>query len=229
MHYYDAQKHWTRRVMPVLGDPELQFVLARGLADYRAARAEDCRARGITTEHWEKAVGLPCEFDSCDWRDCGNWGRGRHGPQPRFWAYVCHQACHYLVDFNLRLAVLVEPDRPWRILNSDGARGGGHSTVWDGGDLLFDLNFLAFGVPPGEAFKLATEENDKDDLCFVPLFPHEYLRGGLVGFPTLDLGRAGSMWQADEEAEPWHFQRASCSCSSWSLGDLAPELRRPAP
>src|SRR5260221_9012800 len=97
MHYYDAQKHWTKRVLPVLGDPELQFVLQRGLDDYLREKSGREPRRGV----------LPAELDTCDWRWCGNWGRGRHWPQPRVWAYVCHRACHYVVGFKLLLATLV--------------------------------------------------------------------------------------------------------------------------
>jgi hypothetical protein len=66
--------------------------------------------------------------------------------------YTCYSACHWLVNFNLRLASLAEPQRPWRILTSDR-----HSTVWDGALTLFDLNFRAFGVPPEECFLLANQ------------------------------------------------------------------------
>ena len=44
--------------------------------------------------------------------------------------------------------MLVMPDRHWRIITS--AR---HSTVWDGGDLIFDFNYQAFGVDPTECFE----------------------------------------------------------------------------
>jgi hypothetical protein len=57
------------------------------------------------------------------------------------------------VNFNLRLAQRVDPSRPWQIVTSDK-----HSTVWDGKETLFDLNFLALGVDPNEAFKLADGE-----------------------------------------------------------------------
>jgi hypothetical protein len=55
-----------------------------------------------------------------------------------------------LVNFNLRLAMLVEPDRQWRILTSRM-----HSTVWDGKSTLFDFNFQALGISPDESFKIA--------------------------------------------------------------------------
>jgi hypothetical protein len=32
-----------------------------------------------------------------------------------------------------------------------------HSTTWDGKDTLFDMNFLALGVAPDEAWQLASE------------------------------------------------------------------------
>ena len=34
-----------------------------------------------------------------------------------------------------------------------------HSTVWDGAETLFDINFLALGVDPDEAWELAGSGN----------------------------------------------------------------------
>jgi hypothetical protein len=179
--YYDAQKYWTKKVLPVLSDPELRFVMERGLADCVWRKGWDGFADYLEKHPYIPKQGfLPCHFDGCDWR-WGNWGKGRHGRMPRYWDYVCHGACHFLVDFNLRLAMLVAPDRPWRILNNSkatfdptvGRDTYGHSTVWDGADTLFDLNFLALGVEPDEAF--ATASGDLE------LPPGKYLRGGRVG------------------------------------------------
>jgi hypothetical protein len=47
--------------------------------------------------------------------------------------------------------MLAEPTRPWRILSSHR-----HSTVWDGENTLFDINFLGLGVSATECFKLAS-------------------------------------------------------------------------
>jgi hypothetical protein len=33
-----------------------------------------------------------------------------------------------------------------------------HSTVWDGAETLFDINFLALGVDPDEAWRLASKD-----------------------------------------------------------------------
>lgn len=43
--------------------------------------------------------------------------------------------------------------RPWRIITF-----GRHSTVWDGGDLIFDFNYQAFGVDPNECLDNAFDK-----------------------------------------------------------------------
>jgi hypothetical protein len=136
IRYYDAKRHWTARIAPHLEDERLNAVLVRDFNLYTFGTWRKPFKRGM----------LPLEFESCDWH------LEHRGPIPRFWRYVKHGACHALVNFNLRLAELAEPRREWRIITSEA-----HSTVWDGGSTLFDLNFLAFGVHPAEAFRLATE------------------------------------------------------------------------
>jgi hypothetical protein len=137
MRYYDIKRHWTKRIVPHLADPKLNAILVRDFNLF---------TQGMWGKPFESGR-FPSEFESCDWKP------ERRGPEPRFWRFVKHSACHWLVNFNLRLAQLVEPKRPWRILSSDK-----HSTVWDGGQTLFDLNFVALGVSPEECFRLA---NDK--------------------------------------------------------------------
>jgi hypothetical protein len=46
--------------------------------------------------------------------------------------------------------MLTEPNRMWRIITSPE-----HSTVWDGDETLFDLNFQAMGLSPQECFHKA--------------------------------------------------------------------------
>lgn len=93
---------------------------------------------------------VPFEFESCDWY-CNRKGR-----RPAYWNYVKHGACHWLVNFNLKLAMLVEPERDWRIITSDD-----HSSVWDGKNTLFDFNFSALGVHPDECFLIANKKQLK--------------------------------------------------------------------
>jgi hypothetical protein len=135
MEYYDLKKNW-HRVKPHLGDKELNDILVRDFNKFTFGR-------------WGRKFtygDLPCEFESCDW----DWEH--RGRRPAFWNYVKHSACHWLVNFNLRLATLVKPKRQWRIITSED-----HSTVWDGNDTLFDFNFQAFGIDPIECALLAFE------------------------------------------------------------------------
>ena len=134
MRYYDLQRHWTKRLAPHLDDAKLNAVLVRDFNKFTSGRWGKPFARGQ----------FPREFESCD------WDIDHRGKQPRYWRYVKHSACHWLVNFNLHLARLVEPKRPWRIITSDE-----HSTVWDGGRMLFDFNFLALGIDPDECFRIA--------------------------------------------------------------------------
>jgi hypothetical protein len=134
IRYYDARRHWTKKIVPHLGNKKLTEILVRDFNKFTFGR-------------WRKPFrhgDLPCQFESCSWR------LEHRRPYPRFWAYVKHAACHWLVNFNLKLVSLAEPDRLWRIITSDR-----HSTVWDGKRTLFDLNFLALGVSPQECFELA--------------------------------------------------------------------------
>jgi len=134
--YYDLKRNW-RKIEPHLSNELLNDVMVTEFNKYTFGRW------GETFKHGE----YPRDYESCDW-----W-LGHKGPEPRFWRYVKHGACHWLVNFALGLAQLVEPKRQWRIITSDR-----HSTVWDGKQTLFEFNFLAFGISPDECFKLANKK-----------------------------------------------------------------------
>jgi hypothetical protein len=70
------------------------------------------------------------------------------------------------------LAVLTEPNRMWRIISSSD-----HSTVWDGDETLFDLNFQAMGISPDECFRNAFKRQLK---------PGRYLRVNFAQHYTVD-------------------------------------------
>jgi hypothetical protein len=132
--YYDVVKNWSRKIKPHLSDPKVVEVLVRDFHKFTLGR-------------WDKPflAGMkPTDFESCDWR-CE-----RRGRQPQFWDYCKHAACHWIANHCLRLAERAEPKIPWRIVSSQA-----HSTVWDGGDVLFDFNFLALEVDPDEAWQTA--------------------------------------------------------------------------
>lgn len=132
--YYDLKKHWTKDIEPHLDNRELNDILIHDVHRY-------------TYGLWRKPFtqkNYPWEYGCSDWRD------GHRGTTPRYWKYVLHGACHWLVNFNLKLAQLTEPERPWRIIGSEK-----HSTVFDGSDTILDFNFLAFEIDPKECFELA--------------------------------------------------------------------------
>jgi hypothetical protein len=136
VRYYDLSRNWTRRIVPHLQDKELNEILVRDFNKFTFGR-------------WRKKFksgNYPEDFESCDWR------LSHKGKEPRYWRYVKHAACHWIVNFTLRLAMLAEPNRKWRIISSDK-----HSTVWDGEHTLFDFNFQALGISPEECFQAASQ------------------------------------------------------------------------
>ena len=139
MKYYDLTKNW-QRVRPHLGDKKLNDILVRDFNKFTFGRWNRRFAHGQ----------FPREFESCD------WDIDHRGKQPAFWHYTKHAACHWLVNFTLRLATLVQPKKSWRIITSEK-----HSTVWDGDQTLFDFNFQAFGIDPNECFERAFDKEHK--------------------------------------------------------------------
>ena len=134
LHYFDLPRYWTRDIVPHLSDKKLNKILVRDFNKYTMGR-------------WGK------QFAHGDYpaaHDCCYWNLHHRGRIPRYWDYVCSGACHWLVNFTLRLATLVRPKSEWRIITSDR-----HSTVWDGRKTLFEFNFLAFGTDPNECFEMA--------------------------------------------------------------------------
>jgi hypothetical protein len=144
MQYYPIQKNWGRRIKPHLVDPEFNRILVMDFNKFTYGRWREEFKPGM----------LPEQFESCDWRICRD--DGRRGPDPEYWRYVKHSACHWLVNPALRLAMLSVPNREWRIVTSQK-----HSTVWDGDRTLFDLQFSALGVKPDEAFESARNYRGK--------------------------------------------------------------------
>jgi hypothetical protein len=134
MRYYKLTKNWPK-IRPHLADEKLNRIIRRDFEKFVRGR-------------WDKEM-LAEQFpgDFAFW-----WRQGKKGRRPQWWRYVSAGACHWLVNTALRMATLVEPKRPWRVITSDI-----HSTVWDGGDTLFEFNYQAFGVPADECFASATD------------------------------------------------------------------------
>lgn len=145
MEYYPIQKKWSK-IKAAINTESVQAVMVRDMNKFTYGR-------------WHtpfKAGMKPTEVESCDWR----WSEPRRGRHPEFWDYVKHAAAPWVVNFNLKIAEIVEPARKWRIITSEE-----HSTVWDGQNTLFDMNFLALGVDVNEAWELA---NKTDSFMLMP-------------------------------------------------------------
>lgn len=137
MKYYPVVKNW-RKIKPHLQDKELNKILVRDFNKY---------TYGMNKETFKQGM-LPRDFEGCD------WDRERKGRRPEYFNYIRFGACHWTVNFLLRLAKLVEPNKKWIILSSDS-----HSTVWDGEQMLFDFNFLAFDIPADDCFKASNSRH----------------------------------------------------------------------
>ena len=153
--YYDLKKNW-RKVKRHLKDPVLNEILVQ---DFNKLTL------GLWNERFEHGQ-LPADFEDWQW-----WPDRSEDPNFRFCSYmmyVKHAASHWIANFTLRLAMLVEPTKEWRIITSEG-----HSTVWDGRDTLFDFNFQAFDVSPAECFRIAYDKE---------LDPGEYMQTHFAKF-----------------------------------------------
>jgi hypothetical protein len=137
--YYDLKKHWTKKIMPFLGDSELNSVLVRDLNKYTIGWC----AQPFGPDQY------PADIEN------GDWGFGDHGPRPRYWRYVKFGTCHWIANFALRLATLVDPLQQWQIVSSER-----HTTVWDGFDTLFEFNHQAMGMDAPTSFYLASTDGE---------------------------------------------------------------------
>lgn len=142
--YVPVGKYW-RKLRPFYSSPEATKIWRLNLRDFTEQKAAQ---HGFKYKYDDKKYEFPSDHDGCDWRYC------RRGRRPKWWDYVCHAACHFLVDLNLYVAMKVWPNTPWRIITQRH-----HSTVWNGdtkNPILFDLNFLALEVTAKEAWKIAS-------------------------------------------------------------------------
>jgi hypothetical protein len=155
VEYYDLKKNW-QKVKPHIANPEVQEIMVRDFNKF-------------TWGKWRKEFKpghVPTEFENSDWR----WMRPR--PQPEFWNYTKSAASLWLVNFSLRLAQLVEPDREWRIITSHF-----HSTVWDGKHVLFDFEYQAMRIPAKQCFATAHIKELKPGEFLQVYFAEHYWKG----------------------------------------------------
>jgi hypothetical protein len=143
--YYDFSRNWSKLIEPVMASQPAQYLLQRDFEKYanlqrrnyiQYARQKNIQITG--TEWLYSPNKMPIDYDSCDWR-CD---RRR---LPAWGDYVCHGACHFIVNTLLYVACAAIPTKAWQIVTSDE-----HSVVWDGHNTLFDLNFVTLQIPIDE-------------------------------------------------------------------------------
>ena len=141
IQYINITKHW-KRIKPIVLSLDAENIWMPNMFDYQEQRNGKLSWRILTYKK-------PRHFDGCDWRF------ERTGRHPEWWDFVCHSACHFLVDLNLYAAAKVFPKFQWRIVTQRQ-----HSTVWNGdveNPVLFDMNFLALGIPAKESWSIASK------------------------------------------------------------------------
>src|SRR6516164_2556251 len=112
MDFFCAVSNW-QTIQPQLSDPDFLRILHRDFDRFTFGRW------GI--HYPTPSRPLPGDWETFCEDDDGPWG----GPEGKYRKYVRNLACYWLVGINLKLATLILPDRPWRIVMSSF-----HSTVW---------------------------------------------------------------------------------------------------
>ena len=140
--YFNIGRHWINKIKPVFESTDAQKIMHHDFKRYIKMKQrnlnEHYKSMGNDTRvNWTfKKNDMPYDWDSVDWRV------DRFGRPPGFDQYVCHGACHWIVNTLLYTATIAFPKTQWQIITNDE-----HSTVWDGKYTFFDMNYLALKVP----------------------------------------------------------------------------------
>lgn len=144
IRYFDVVRHWPLLRSHYYSD-ESSAIWKPNMRDWNEQKAAEHK---FPYKYAASRYTTPSDHDGCDWR-CG-----RRGRSPEFWLFVCHAACHFLVDMNLLVAMSAFPKVPWRIVTQRH-----HSTIWNGdteNPVLFDPQFLALEVMARQAWQIAS-------------------------------------------------------------------------
>jgi hypothetical protein len=137
MQFFNAVDRW-KEIEPHLADAEFQRILTEDFSRFTWGR-------------YRQRFPDPNRPLPHDWDGFAGAEAGRYlGPTGEYQKYTLDLCCHWLVGANLRLAQLVLPDRPWRIVCSRQ-----NHTVYDGRDTLFDLEGLSLYGSADLAYEFA--------------------------------------------------------------------------
>ena len=140
--YFDLGRHWNSRIRNIFESDVVQAQLFQDFNKHVKSRERRINSERKLSHHVTYSylqTDKPISWDSCDWRS------SRVGRPYSFDQYVCHGACHCIVNSLLLTARIAYPDSPWIIVS-----GKHHSTVWDQYLTFFDMNYFALKVSPEE-------------------------------------------------------------------------------
>lgn len=153
--YFDIQKNW-RRLKPIAESAAARVIIDRDMLKYAKVRQMDLdeHMARVGNKNFSSCLNFtagdyPYQYDSCDWR------YGRRGPNPDYWRFACHSACHWVVNLSYYIASTAYPKVNWQIITSNK-----HSSVVDlESKTFFDLNWSALnvGIPEIYAATLGTK------------------------------------------------------------------------
>jgi hypothetical protein len=158
--YYDLKENW-RKVKRHLSDPTLNDILVEDFNKYTVGRFDKPFCHGQCPDEFEQYIDWPSDIPT--WRE---ERRGR-GQCPHYWSYAVPAGEHWIANFALETAMLVEPRRRWRIIT-----GEFNSTVWDGRVTLFDFTHQALGRDPARCFNSAYAELMPGEFLEVDYWPN---------------------------------------------------------
>jgi hypothetical protein len=154
--YFDLGRHWNSGLKNIFESDVVQAQLIQDFNKFvkgkeRRINSERGSQHQVTYNY--NPAEKPIRWDSVDWR-CGRIGRPFS-----FDEYVCHGACHNIVNSLLLTARIAYPDRPWIIVT-----GKQHSTVWDQHLTFFDMNYFALKVSAEDCAINTVLDKDSDYL-----------------------------------------------------------------
>jgi hypothetical protein len=151
IRFYDIQANW-RRLRDLFYSKYNLYDLYIRMESFEKLRKEEY---GYEYKPREFTLDLrPVFYDYYSWRS----RRNKRGRMPAFWDFACQSACHWVNAWAMEcICSEMYTEFRWRLVTSDK-----HTTIWDGDKTLFDINFLALGISPEEAWELAACQPDSE-------------------------------------------------------------------
>ena len=144
LKYFDISRHW-KKLKPIYESEEIKEIALYEMNCFLEAKNLSYNLPFNEVKEFQ----YPQYFDSCDWRT------RRIGRPPVFDDWVCHSACHWVVNINAAVVMEAFPNIDWRVVNSSS-----HSTVWDGMKTVYDPNYLGLHIPIETLIKSINKDPD---------------------------------------------------------------------